>query len=184
LAESEDTLIRLAQRGDPVAFGRQIGSYERRALALAYALTSDAHLAGDVVQEAFLRAWQQLGTLDQPDRFGPWLYTIIRRLAADERRRRRLQFVPAVPESCGPAGADPVASAEQDEAADRLAAALETPDQASRSAVVLRHYAGLSSAEIGRILDLSPAAVDMRLSRARECLRKTLIEEFSLDLES
>jgi RNA polymerase sigma-70 factor (ECF subfamily) len=57
---------------------------------------------------------------------------------------------------------------------DMIAAALDTLDEVSRSAVVLRYYDGLSSKQIGELLDLAPAAVDMRLTRARRVLRDRL----------
>ena len=51
---------------------------------------------------------------------------------------------------------------------------LDTLDEVSRSAVVLRYYDGLSSKQIGELLDLAPAAIDMRLTRARRVLRDRL----------
>lgn len=52
--------------------------------------------------------------------------------------------------------------------------ALESLDEVTRPAVILRYYDGMSSKEIGEALGLSPAAVDMRLSRARQQLKKIL----------
>jgi len=63
------------------------------------------------------------------------------------------------------------------EGADRAAAvkeALSQLDETTRTAVVMRYYEGLSAKEIGEALEMSPAAVDMRLSRARGQLRGLL----------
>src|SRR4051794_33816370 len=71
---------------DPAAaFAALVKRFERTALAVAFACTGgDAALAGDITQEAFLRAWRRLGDLSDERKFGPWLCGIIRNLAADE----------------------------------------------------------------------------------------------------
>ena len=61
----------------------------------------------------------------------------------------------------------------------RVASAIASLDETSRPVVVLRYYEGLSSKEIADLLEMSPAAVDMRLSRARKQLR-SLLEEFAV----
>ena len=69
---------------------------------------------------------------------------------------------------------DPADELARRERHDAIAAALQSLDDVSRSAVVLRYYDGLSSKQIGDLLDLAPAAVDMRLTRARRALRDRL----------
>src|SRR5689334_8543590 len=85
-------LVRDARRGDDpqaAAFCALVRRFERTALAVAYACCGgDASLAGDVTQEAFLRAWRRLGELKDEEKFGPWLCGIVRNLSADARRRR------------------------------------------------------------------------------------------------
>ena len=74
-----------------------------------------------------------------------------------------------------PTGAIVVSLAVEDSAlSDRIAAALQQLDDLSRSAIVLRYYENLSSREIGQLIGLSPAAVDMRLMRARQQLKELL----------
>ena len=69
---------------------------------------------------------------------------------------------------------DPAAECVRKENDQRLAAALDQLDELSRAAVTLRYYEGLSSKEIGKLLELSAAAVDMRLLRARQFLKERL----------
>jgi len=182
-------LVRRAQGKDAAAFTELIGRYERMALSIAYSVLGDATAAGDVAQEAFLRAWERLGDLKHPARFGPWLSGVVRNGAIDARRRLRLQ-PRSMPEHPGAARAvsagapqdardarwapDPLDELSRRERRDQLAAALADLDEVSRSAVVLRYYDGLSSKEIGELLNLAPTAVDMRLSRARQQLRRIL----------
>ena len=183
---SWEEVVRRAQRKDATAFARLIDRHERAALSVAFGVLGDANSAGDAVQEGFVRAWERLVDLKEPGRFGPWLCGIVRNLAIDQLRRSRNE---ARPGSENPAvnevrrdgrhpgqdaGPDPSEELSRRERHDAIAAALETLDEVSRSAVVLRYYDGLSSKQIGDLLDLAPAAVDMRLTRARRLLRDRL----------
>jgi RNA polymerase sigma factor (sigma-70 family) len=69
---------------------------------------------------------------------------------------------------------DPAARLEDCENEERLTAALGKLDEITRMAVVLRYYEGMTSKQIGPLLDLPPTAVDTRLMRARQALRREL----------
>lgn len=171
--QSQRELVDRACRRDPAAFSRLIASYERTALAIAFAIVGDPAAAGDAVQEAFLKAWRCLAELKDPDRFPGWLAQVVRNAALDARRRR-----PAPTHDIDtlsiPFTHDPAAGLERSESRQRIEAALAELDDVTRSVVVLRYYDSLSSRQIGQLLDLSPAAVDMRLSRGRQELRLKL----------
>ena len=185
-------LVRRAQRKDAEAFAQLIGRYERVALSVAHAaiggtIDVGGTGAGDVVQEAFLRAWQRLPELKEPARFGPWLCGVVRNLAIDARRRLSVRKVQpqrggeAVDEGPSPQAqladerlAGPQEQLHRQERDALLAEAIESLDEVSRTAVVLRYYENLSSKQIGELLELNATAVDMRLSRARQLLRARL----------
>ena len=183
-------LVAHARRGGRDAFAGLVRRYERTALAVAFAACGgDAHAAGDVTQEAFLRAWQRLTALEDDAKFGPWLCRIVRNAAVDLRRRKSHADRPASDELDGGGGGiagavadrdagstDPLAEADRRETGDRIAGALDALDETSRTAVVLRYYEGLSSSAIAELLMTTPAAIDMRLSRARAALREMLGE--------
>ena len=169
-------LVRRALDGDDQAFGELIDRHERAALAVAYAATRDAASAADAVQEACLKAWHKRHTLEDPRRFGGWLLHIVRRCAIDQVRRARPAKplalvaeveVPALP--CG--AAERLARHEADQ---RVRQALDALDEESRLAVVMRYYDGAPAKQIAEVLGCSPAAVDMRLKRARDKLRTFL----------
>jgi len=166
------TLVCRARKRDADAFATLIQRYERTALAVAYAQVHDAHRAGDAVQEAFLRAWQELPHLQEAVKFGGWLLQIVRNAAIDARRRIR----PSVPDfpDLAAKNTDPAREMEAADRAAKVKSALAVLDETTRTAVVMRYYEGLSAKEIGESLELSPAAVDMRLSRARTQLRDLL----------
>jgi RNA polymerase sigma factor (sigma-70 family) len=172
----EESLVRVAARGDANAFAQLIGAFERVALSIAYGVTGDSGCAGDVVQDAFLRAWQRIGDLKEPGKFGPWLCGIVRNLAIDVSRARALRMsrgdaLAAAYESKAP-GDGPLDAMGRREDHDRLDDALRKLDEITRSAVVLRYYEDLSSKQIGELLGMAPTAIDMRLMRARRQLRQ------------
>jgi len=171
LEDSSSDLVRRAQRAGETteAFAALVEQFEKTALAVAYAACGDANQAADVVQEAFLRAWQRLRELQHERKFGPWLCTIVRNIATDSRRRRRAtRDVQDV--------ADETSAVEKFDQSDQIAWALRRLDELSRTIVVLRYYEDLSSIEIAELVGSTPAAVDMRLSRARRTLRDVLSE--------
>lgn len=169
-------LVERARRRDPEAFAGLIRDFERVALSVAYGILGDAAAAGDAVQEGFLRAWERLDDLRESERFGTWLCGIVRNLSLDALRRRR----PAEPWDGDSATTDPRWTHDPRDEADlrerraRIAEAVASLDEVSRPVVVLRYYEGLSSRRIAELLEMTPAAVDMRLSRARQRLRALL----------
>lgn len=181
-----EEVVRRAQCKDATAFARLIDRHERAALSVAFGVLGDSTASGDAVQEGFVRAWERLADLKEPGRFGSWLCGIVRNLAIDQLRRSRNEARPGSDtfavrelrhdarhpgqESCP----DPSEALSRRERHDTIAAALDTLDDVSRSVVVLRYYDGLSSRQIGELLELAPAAVDMRLTRARRLLRERL----------
>jgi RNA polymerase sigma-70 factor (ECF subfamily) len=172
-----DQIVRRAQAGDREAFAELIRRFEGPALAAAFAVLADGDLAGDAVQEAFLKAWRRLPELREVDRFAGWLCGIVRNLARDVQRRSRRECRAKAAISLAVRGdtwPDPAMELEKQEINRRVSAAVDDLDELSRAAVVLRYYEGLSSKQIGELLELAPAAVDMRLTRARQTLRRIL----------
>jgi len=181
VADSTEALVLRAQLKDPEAFALLIRRYERFALSVAYGVLSNSDAAGDVVQESFLRAWQRVNELKEPARFGTWLCGIARNLAIDFRRRNKNLTLAGDSSAFESAAfiddricADPLDELSRKERHAMVARALQSLDDTMRQAVILRYSDGLSSREIGQLLELSPAAVDMRLSRARQQLKGLL----------
>jgi len=172
-------LVERARRKDAEAFAALVRQFERLALSIAFGVLGDASAASDVAQDAFIRAWERLGDLREPERFGTWLCGITRNLAIDAlRRRKTTEPLSAVSEAADAMRwtADPVTEAGRREEQKRIASAIASLDELSRLVVVMRYYENASSKEIAEALDLTPASVDMRLSRARRQL-KALLEE-------
>jgi RNA polymerase sigma factor (sigma-70 family) len=168
-----ESCVARARSGDARAFTELIGQCERIVLATAFAVLNDAHLAGDVAQETFLRAWRRLNELQRPAAFEAWVCGIARNLAADYARKRAA--VRAMHETLPVKDVGGLEIAfHAGERRQRIAAALAQLDELTRGVVVLRYYENLPSKRIGELLSLSAAAVDMRLSRGRQQLRQSL----------
>ena len=164
-------LVDAAGRGDHEAFEVLATSAGDRLYAVARLILRDSALAEDAVQEALVRAWQQLPSLRDPDRFDAWLHRLVVNACADQGRqlRRWTNQVRALPQHASisdDTGA--VADREQLERGfNRL-----KPEQ--RAVVVLHYYSGFSSAETARILGIPEGTARSRLHYATEAMRAAL----------
>ena len=129
--------------------------------------------AQDMVQEVFLRAWQNIGTLQDlgPSQRRAWLYRTARNLFVDAMRRTAREAA-ALPElEPEPETPDPdFAEAE----ARRL---LELLTPAEQELFRKRYLEGYTAAELGKMYGLPPATVRTRLAKARRYLSQLLMEE-------
>ena len=136
---------------------------------------SDA-AAQDMVQEVFLRAWQNIGTLQDlgPSQRRAWLYRTARNLFVDAMRRTAREAA-ALPElEPEPETPDPdFAEAE----ARRL---LELLTPAEQELFRKRYLEGYTAAELGKMYGLPPATVRTRLAKARRYLSQLLMEEYTM----
>jgi RNA polymerase sigma-70 factor (ECF subfamily) len=173
--EADDRdLVWRAREGHVEAFNALVTRWEKRIYNYLLRLSPDADEAFDLAQETFLKAYQNLGRLDDPARFGPWLYRIAHNEAVSLLRRRRLegQAPENAPEQAtGQAAVFGMASIEVSIAV-RGALALLTADQ--REAVVLKVCEGFKFAEIASILDTPASTVKSRVYTGLEALRGLL----------
>jgi len=183
--KTDAALVADALAGRREAFAALVRRYQDYAYGLAIGYLSDFDLARDVVQEAFLCAYRDLGKLREPARFGGWLRGIVRNMA--HRALRELHRVRTLAGELGhavePTSSEPPpdVAAERAERRRTVRRALERLNARNREAVSLYYVDGLSYAEIAAFLDVTEAAVQGRLQRARNQLRKELAmveEEF------
>lgn len=178
-----------ARSGDQAAYGRIVRLSQNATTAIALAITRDVQASQDIAQEAYLKAWQHLGRLQNTTSFLPWLRQITRNLARDHLRARRERFVAgetaelAIAQAADPDGC-PMQRIVDDETG-RVAADLisELPDE-SREVLLLYYREGGNSKQVAALLGLSDAAVRKRLSRARRSLREDLVARFREFAES
>ena len=88
LAEDREYVERVLA-GEPEVFEQLVRKYNRLGGAIAYGVLSDFHLAEDVVQDAFIRAFEALDSLKEPGRFRVWFAGIVKRRSIDVLRQRK-----------------------------------------------------------------------------------------------
>jgi RNA polymerase sigma-70 factor, ECF subfamily len=169
----ESKLIALAQQGDRGAFGDLVCRYRAGVVNVVYRMCGDPCLAEDAAQVAFIRAWQNLPKFQPRAAFRSWLYRIAINAALDMLRREKptvdIDELPLV------SPAEKVeAHVEQQERARQVKQAMLALPEASRAALVLREYEGLSYQEIAAALDISTGTVMSRLNYARQRLVEML----------
>ncbi len=175
----EQTWITRAQQGDRQAFGELVRLHREGVVNVVYRMCGDAQLAEEAAQEAFLRVWQNLGRYD-PRRsavpsapFRNWVYRIAVNVAVDALRRERpAEDVDDLPFASTADG--PEAWVERQQQAEQVRQAVLALPPASRAALVLREYEGLSYQEIADALDIPLGTVMSRLNYARSHLRQAL----------
>ena len=140
-------------------------------LRYAYWLCRDRAVAEDIVQEALLRAWKAIDTLEKAAAVKPWLLTIVRREFARTFERKRHETVDIAALDLA---SDPAVAAHEDPAVDDMGQAMLRLEPIYREPLVLQVLFGYSTAEIAAHLDISLSAVLTRLFRAREKLREEL----------
>ena len=86
---TDGVLVGKVLAGQKSAFNELINRYQRRAIAVAYRVLANLHDALEVAQEAFLKAFTNLATLQKAEAFGPWLMRIVSNLSLNLRRSRK-----------------------------------------------------------------------------------------------
>lgn len=172
-----EILARVAQ-GDTEAFGVLVGRYTDRIYALAVRITGDREAARDVVQEAFIRAYDRLKGFRGACAFSSWLFRIAYNLSIDRCRRERRR--PTVrltdgetriadrPETEGPYDAEHV---------ERMRRALDRLTAEERAMVTLYYEEERPVAEIAAIVGISESNAKVRLHRVRQRIRRYMEEE-------
>lgn len=173
----DGTLVLRALNGGHEAFGELVTRHQRTLYRQARGLGLDHDTALDLVQDAFVRAWDRLADCRDPAAFRAWASRILRNLCLDHFKNRRQQMVPLSTLAAAELP-DPRTEGDLD---TRLAVgeALETVPFLLREAFLLKHDAGYSYDEIATIVDATPGAVKMRVHRAREYLCTVLEDDRS-----
>ncbi|MES2176996.1 MAG: sigma-70 family RNA polymerase sigma factor [Gemmatimonadota bacterium] len=177
----DSALVARVRGGDRSAFDGLVHAYMRQAFQLAYRVVGHREDAEDLVQEAFLAAYQYLDTYDAARPFGPWLMRIVLNRGANLRRsRKRRETEPEV--DVVSSAPTPLDESERSEARVVLTQALAGLSERQRMIVTLFDVDGQTSTEIGEMLELSPGTVRWHLHEARRTLRDALSRFYKGDV--
>jgi RNA polymerase sigma-70 factor (ECF subfamily) len=176
-ADDEHILVKAAKAGDLSAFESLVNRYERRIFRLAMNITQNREDAEDVMQEAFLKAFEHLGDFEGHSRFYTWLVRMRRPnvVSLDNEIETEDDLLPREVEDWGPT---PEERFEQTELQRILSTVIAELEPGFRIVFQLRDVEEISTEETAEILGLSVPAVKSRLLRARLKLRQKLNRYF------
>lgn len=172
---SDEDLARAVQRGDTEAFGTLVERYEGKLKRYGTKFLSDSDDIADLVQDAFIRAYQNIRSFDASLRFSPWMYRIAHNefvSALRKRSRSPVTFLDFDALVAHPAYDDPAPrEREQKEMRQMIDAGLERISAKYREALVLYYLEELSYKEIADVLQVPVSTVGIRLKRGKDALR-------------
>jgi RNA polymerase sigma-70 factor (ECF subfamily) len=185
----ELALVQAAKAGDVGAFEQLVKRYDRNVFRIAQHITQNREDAEDVVQDAFLKAYENLEQFQGQSKFYTWLVRIAVNEALMKLRRRRPERMvsldeevktdeDSMPREVADWSPNPEQLYSQSELRDILGKTIQGLPPSFRTVFVLRDVEGLSTEETAEALDLSIPAVKSRLLRARLQLRERLNRYF------
>jgi RNA polymerase sigma-70 factor, ECF subfamily len=188
-------LVHASKNGDVIAFEELVKRYDHKLLRIAQHVTHNREDAQDAVQEAFLKAFQNLSQFREDSKFSTWLIRITINQSLMKLRKQRVATEVFLDEDFQSDRdvlpmqvADWAPNPEQlywaAELRDILVNTLNELRPILRTVFVLRDIEGLSTAQTAEVLNLGHAAVKARLWRARLQLREGLNKYFSKHTES
>ncbi len=163
-----------------LSFEETISQNENKILHLIYGMTGDYHLAQDLTQDTFVKAFQARDSFNGKSKFSTWLYRIAVNVTIDHQRKSSVRKENPAADMASDCISDSNHSTDPDQACqkkaikDMLFSAIANLPEQQREVFVLREINGCSTKEVAEILSCSPDLVKWRLHKARSGLRKTL----------
>ena len=173
-------LINRILSGDETAFVSLVNKYKKQVHALAWRKIGDFHIAEEITQDTFLKVYQKLSTLKNPNQFSGWLYVIATNQCRAWLRKKRIEteslddteteWVDTTAYSKYVAEEQAKVNVEaQREVVKKLLSKLK---ESERTVLTLYYFGEMTTEEISRFLGVSTSAIKLRLHRARQRLKK------------
>ena len=185
-------LGRPALNPDRAAFDDLVLKYQRQAVAVSYRLLGNSQDALEVTQDAFMKAYSSLATLQKPEAFGGWLMRIVSNLSLNYRRSRKSRkqlplddlLGPVDSQNAGNSGGsewmatsgDPVRKLEGHELGRKLQEALNQLPEKQRLAIVMFTIEQMPQKDVAESLQCSVEAVKWHVFQGRKKLKELLKE--------
>ena len=173
-------LIHRILDGDDTAFSSLVGKYQKQVHALAWRKIGDFHIAEEITQDTFLKAYQNLATLKKPHRFAGWLYVIATHCCHAWLRKKRIQTESLEeldsdelePEAYSRYVAEQEAKAIAETQRQVVKKLLATLPESERTVITLHYFGEMTCEKISEFLGVSANTIKSRLRRARNRLKK------------
>ncbi|MYG00272.1 sigma-70 family RNA polymerase sigma factor [Candidatus Poribacteria bacterium] len=173
-------LIHKVLDGDDSAFAELVEKYQKQVHALVWRKIGDFHIAEEITQDTFLKAYQKLGTLKQPQRFASWLYVIAANRCNTWLRKKYLRK--QLLKNKETSQSDNLTYSEHlleenkritaETQRDVVKKLLEKLEESERTVMTLHYFGEMSCPEIGEFLGVSSNTIKSRLHRAKQRLQK------------
>ena len=175
-APTDKELLAKIREGDKSAFTTLHNKYEHRLFAYCYRLIPNRQNAEDIVQSTFVKAYESLATLDKPELFYYWLFSIARNeVYGFVRHKRRNGVMHSIDEEKEIWDSEtPLDKMVNEETTDLVRLLLGQLKIEYRETLILRQYEKLSYAEIAAITGDTISSVESRLFKARKVLARKL----------
>ncbi|MBC7784666.1 MAG: sigma-70 family RNA polymerase sigma factor [Burkholderiales bacterium] len=181
---ADGVLVRRTLAGEKRAFDELVLRYQRPAIAVAYRLLGKSDDALEIVQEALLKSYRSLGTLQKPEAFAGWLMRIVSNLSLNFRRGRKTRSSLPLNDLLDSAGehdpqaggdsVDPERVAEGRELGARLKLALDELPEKQRMAIMLFTMEQLPQKQVAEAMECSVEAVKWHVFQGRKKLKELL----------
>lgn len=181
-------LVKNFRNGDIDAFNRLVRRWQKRIHRFSYRYFASHDEAMEITQKTFIKVYKKLNTLDDAEKFSPWIYRIANNLCLDEtkragrRRAASMDALPKHPIAKNWAG-NPDRQVQQEELGSILQLALNQLPPEQRIVVIMKEYEGLKFREIADILNEPENTVKSRLYYGLKKLR-TLFEQWNIESEA
>jgi len=191
---TDGALVEQVIGGKRTAFDELVRRYQRQAVAVSYRLLGNSHDALEVTQDAFLKAFTSLSTLQKPEAFGGWLMRIVSNLSLNYRRSRKTRSQLPLDDLLGPTesaqqaeaaggssdwmsqSGDPVHLLASEEMGRKLQAALAQLPEKQRMAIVMFTIEEMPQKQVAEALKCSVEAVKWHVFQGRKKLKEILKE--------
>jgi RNA polymerase sigma-70 factor (ECF subfamily) len=180
-AELDKKTMEAIAAGDETAFAALFGDNRKPVLEFAYRILGDASKAEDIAQEAFVRLWKQAESWESRARVKTWLFTVVKHLCLDEKRRLGSEsraFSKMLYEDTEGSKSTDDAYCEKEKASVINEALFELP-QRQRQAVQLVYFSECANTEAAEAMKVSVGALESLLSRGRAQLKDRLSDPCS-----
>ncbi|MEJ8566714.1 RNA polymerase sigma factor [Elongatibacter sediminis] len=171
----DHALIKRCLRGDRMALGELVTSYERPVFNVAYRILGNPDDAADITQIVFLRVFERLDQYNPKYKFFSWIYRIAINESINQRNRDRHEQ--PLEEERVAGGSHPEDALQNAQLSDVIQDGLMTLQEDYRTVVVLRHFSELSYRDIAEVLNIPEKTVKSRLYSARQLMKVQLREQ-------
>ena len=178
----ETELILKFKQGDKFAFRQLVEKYQDSVINTCYRFLRNKEEAEEVAQDVFLKVYLSANTYQPKTKFSTWLFRIVVNVCLNQvRDKKKFSFSQLEENLPAPTEEQPDKSLEREELKKLVKEAIDSLPENQRTVILLNQYEGFSYQDTAKILDCSVSAVESRLFRAKENLKKILAEHIKKD---